>query len=271
MDRQDVCILINSTPRYYPVLEVQLKLLRRYAPHLHWTVFFATETPSTSFVKALQKTYSIEIIPLDAHESGFLESREAALRKLPKRYTYVLSLQEDFLLDREPMYERLAEACRILDMDRSVGSLRLMPCPGPLEKDPLYHPDMNWKILTEDDAMTFTYQATLWRVYDLHAYYKLLLTSIEKDFPSATTPEQKKTIALKMNCAETHYGQSKLRSNPNVLHLCWDRAGSWANAVYLCPFPYRPTAIVQGKIEPFAQELSKREGFGELTLGDEKN
>jgi hypothetical protein len=269
MDRQDVCILINSTPRYFPMVELQLKLLRRYAPELHWTIFFATEAFGNPFVKYLQKTYSIEIVGLEESEKGFLESREAALRKLPKKYVYVLPLQEDFLLDRQPMYDALAEACRILDMDRSVGSLRLMPCPGPLEKDPFYHPEMKWKILTDDDSMTFTYQATLWRTYDLHSYYKMILSSIEKDFPSAVTPEQKKTIALKMNCAETHYGQSKLRSNPNVLHLSWDRAGSWANAVYLCPFPYRPTAIVQGKIEPFAEELSKREGFGDLKLGDE--
>lgn len=269
MNRRDVCILINSTPRYFHVLELQLKLLRRYATKLQWDIFFATEAFDSPFVKNLQKQYSIQVIPLESPETGFLESREAALRKLPIAYTYVLPLQEDFLLDREPMYEKLAEACRILDMDRNVGSLRLMPCPGPLEKDPLYHPDMQWKVLTEDDAMTFTYQATLWRTYDLHAYYKTLLTSIEKDFPSAKTPEQKKTIALKMNCAETHYGQSKLRSNPHVLHLSWDRAGSWSNAVYLSPFPYRPTAIVQGKIEPFAQELSKREGFGELRFNEE--
>lgn len=270
MDRQDVCILINSTPRYFPVLNLQLLLLRRYAPQLHWKIFLATEAYSSSSVKNFQMKYDIEVLALSDEESGFLESREAALRKLPRTYTYVLSLQEDFLLDREPMYETLAEACRILDMDRSVASLRLMPCPGPLEKDPLYHPDMKWKILTEDDGMTFTYQATLWRTYDLQAYYKMLLVSIEKDFPTAVTAEQKKTIALKMNCAETHYGQSKLRSNPNLLHLSWNRVGSWANAVYLCPFPYRPTAIVQGKIELFAQELSKREGLGELKL-DEKN
>jgi hypothetical protein len=269
MDRDDVCILINSTPRYFSMLSLQLLLLRRYAPKLHWKVFFATEEPEHEEIVALQKTYAIEILPLSQDEKGFLESREAALRKIPKQYTYVLPLQEDFLLDREPMYDKLAEACRILDMDRTVASLRLMPCPGPMEKDPYYHPDMNWKVLTDDDTMTFTYQATLWRTYDLHSYYKTLLTSIEKDFPSAVTAEQKKTIALKMNCAETQYGQSKLRSNPNLLHLAWNRAGPWANAVYLSPFPYRPTAIVQGKVEAFAIELSKREGFSQsFTLDD---
>ena len=261
MDRQDVCILINSTPRYFPMLFLQLLMLRRYAPSLHWKVFLATEDTANEQIQTISKTYDVEILALEDEEKGFLESREAALRKLPRQYTYVLSLQEDFLLDREPMYDALADACNILDMDRNVASLRLMPCPGPMEKDPYYHPSKKWKVLTEDDTMLFTYQATLWRVYDLHAYYKTLLDSIARDFPSAETAEQKKNIALKMNCAETQYGQSKLRANPNILHLAWERAGPWSNAVYLCPFPYRPTAIVQGKIEPFAIELSKREGW----------
>lgn len=251
------------------MLHLQLLMLRRYASKLKWKVFFATEEYTNPVVETLKKTYDIEILPLEDSETGFLESREAALRKLPKQYKYVLPLQEDFLLDREPMYDKLAEACRILDMDRNVASLRLMPCPGPMEKDPYYHPDMKWKVLTEDDGMIFTYQATLWRTYDVHAYYKTLLVSIEKDFPSAVTAEQKKNIALKMNCAETQYGQSKLRETPLLLHLAWERAGSWPNAVYLCPFPYRPTAIVQGKVEPFALELSKREGWSHnFKLGD---
>jgi hypothetical protein len=266
MDRQDVCILINSTPRYFSVLQFQILLLRRYAPNLHWKIFLATEAVHDLRISSLQEDYGVEIIALTEEEKGFLESREAALRKLPKQYTYVLSLQEDFLLDRQPMYEALAEACRLLDMDRSIASLRLMPCPGPLDIDPLYHPEMNWKILTEEDSYLFTYQATLWRSYDLHSYYKKLLISIEKDFPDSVTFEQKKNIALNMNCAETHYGQSKLRATPNLLHLAWARKGSWSNAVYLCPFPYRPTAIVRGKIEPFAVELAAREGFGQLKI-----
>lgn len=248
------------------MLEFQLFLLRRYAPKLHWTIFLATEALNHPRVVVFQKEYGVEILSLAEEEKGFLESREAGLRKLPKQYTYVLMLQEDFLLDREPMYETLAEACRILDMDRSVASLRLMPCPGPLDTDPLYHPDQNWKILTDEDPIVFTYQATLWRTYDIHFHYKGLLSSIEKDFPDAVTFAQKKHIALNMNCAETHYGQAKIREIPNLLHLAWSRKGNWSNAVYLSPFPYRPTAIVRGKIEPFASELAIREGFGQTLV-----
>lgn len=266
MERQDCCILLNSTPRYYPIVVLEVALLRRYAPLLKWPVYFATEEPENQHVQTLVKKYDVLLVDLTEQETGFLESREAALRKLPSSITYVLSLQDDFLLDREPMYDKLAEAVRLLDMDRSIASLRLMPCPGPSPDNPLYRSDLNWRILTEKDTMLFTYQATLWRKFDLHTFYKELLISIEKDFPAATTPQQKKDIALKMNCAETQYGQEKLRKMPNLLHLAWTRVGTWPNAVYLCPFPYRPTAIVQGKLEPFAEELSRREGLGALRL-----
>lgn len=267
MDRRDTCILVNSTPRYYPMVALQIMMLRRYAPKLHWDIFLATEEPQNPLVQRMKMEHNIQLLELSGTESGFLESREAALRKLPSQYIYVLMLQDDFLLDREPMYDMLSQACQILDMDRTVASLRLMPCPGPNPEDPLYHPAMKWRILTEKDPMLFTYQATLWRTYDVHSFYKDLLKSITKDFPAAVTPQQKKDIALKMNCAETQYGQEKLRKQPNVLHLAWERAGPWSNAVYLCPFPYRPTAIVQGKLEEFAAELSRREGNGQLKLG----
>ena len=266
MERQDCCLLVNSTPRYYPIVVLQIALLRRYAPKLQWPLYVATEEPTHPLMKKVVDLYSVHLVELSRDEAGFLESREAALRKLPASISYVLSLQDDFLLDREPMYDKLAEAVRLLDMDRSIASLRLMPCPGPAPDDPLYRSDLNWRILTEKDTMLFTYQATLWRKFDLHTFYRGLLTSIEKDFPAATTPQQKKDIALKMNCAETQYGQEKLRKMPNLLHLAWTRAGTWPNAVYLCPFPYRPTAIVQGKLEPFAEELSRREGYGSLNL-----
>ena len=268
MDRRDVCILINSTPRYYPIVLLQMLMMRRYAPKLNWKVFVATEVPDHRDIHTLRDKFNVEILELTKEESGFLESREAALRKLPSQYTYVLPLQDDFLMDREPMYDILAQACEILDMDRNVASLRLMPCPGPHPSNPLYHPSMKWRILTDSDTMMFTYQATLWRLYDIHLFYKDLLVNIAKDFPAAITPQQKKDIALKMNCAETQYGQEKLRKTPNVLHLAWERAGPWSNAVYLCPFPYRPTGIVQGRLEEFAAELSRREGNGVLKLDE---
>jgi hypothetical protein len=74
--------------------------------------------------------------------------------------------------------------------------------------------------------------------------------------------EEKRTAALKMNIAEIYVGKELLKKIlPSSIHLAYKRLGKWSNAVYLCPWPYRPTAIVRGKVEPFAEELFKREGI----------
>jgi hypothetical protein len=263
MERNDVCILINSTPKYYSILVLQVGLLRRYAPKLKWRVFLATEVPEHEICQRLIKDFGVELVILGENDSGFLESRAVGVRGLPSEITYVLPLQDDFLLDREPMYDMLEEACRILDMDRNVASLRLTPCPGPAAGDPLYNPGKVWRILTDYDDMVFTYQATLWRRIDYHAFFKELLHGVERDYPEAVTIEQKRHVALNVNCAEISYGQNLLKTlgGEIILHLAYPRAGPWSNAVYLCPFPYRPTAIVRGKLEDFAKELGKRERF----------
>lgn len=263
MERKDVCILINSTPKYYSILVLQVGLLRRYAPKLKWRIFLATEQPDHEVCRRLVKEFDVELVVLTDEESGFLESRVAGVRKLPSEIFYVLPLQDDFILDREPMYDMLAEACNILDIDRNVASLRLMPCPGPALEDPVYIPGKAWKILTAADQVLFTYQATLWRRIDYYTFFKDLVTGVERDYPDAITIEQKRHVALNVNCAEVLYGQDLLRKQGggNLLHLAYPRFGLFSNAVYLCPFPYRPTAIVRGKLEDFAKELGKREGF----------
>jgi hypothetical protein len=71
-------------------------------------------------------------------------------------------------------------------------------------------------------------------------------------------------IEIRGNIAENSIGQGefwKWSVIQKYVHIAWIRKGSWSNAVYLSPFPYRPTAIVKGKFEPWAQELAKREGF----------
>jgi hypothetical protein len=255
MWRQDVCILLNSTPKYYFMLELQIVMLRRYATSIHWPVYLATEFPEHEICVKLARDYDVEILPLKMEDAGFLESRAAALRILPSTIKYVLPLQEDFLLDRQPMMNELLEALNFMDSDKKISSIRLMPCPGPIESDVLYVPRKPWAILTEDDTYHFTYQATFWRREDLLAYFVGLLEMIDG------SDEEKRTAALKMNIAEIYVGKELLKKIlPSSIHLAYKRLGKWSNAIYLCPWPYRPTAIVRGKVEPFAEELFKREG-----------
>lgn len=260
MNRQDVCILINSTPKYFYLLPLQLTMLRRYAAFLSWPIYFATEVPEHPIAKQLESEFQVKILSLPMEQEGFLESREAALRMLPSEISYVLPLQEDFLTDRSPDEKGLADALFILDTDRTVSSLRLMPCPGPHETDSLYVQEKPWRILGSKNLYVFTYQATLWRKYDLTTYFSSLLRSIQKDFLKANDSD-KKHLALTSNLGENHYGQNVLKNClPNTLHLAWPRSHKHSNAVYLCPWPYRPTAVKRGQLEAFAEELFLREG-----------
>ena len=260
MERQDVCLLLNSTPKYFFILPLQLTMLRRYAPNLKWPVYFATEVPDHPIAKQLQSEFGVEILAIPSEKAGFLESRQSALSLLPSSISFVLPLQEDFLLDRTPDEKSLTDALFILDTDRHVSSLRLMPCPGPHETDVSYRKDKPWKVLGEKNKYIFTYQATLWRRMDLSFYFQAVLYAIDKDFGKRETSE-KKYLALTNNVGENHYGQDILKAClPNTFHLCWPRDHSSPNAVYLCPWPYRPTAITRGRLEPFAEELFRREG-----------
>ena len=260
MDRQDVCILLNSTPKYFYLLPLQLTMLRRYAPSMKWPIYFATEEYDKPFCKQLATQFGIHLLPLEKEKAGFFESRAAALQQLPSEILYVLPLQEDFLLDRQPMTSALHDALFILDTDRHISSIRLMPCPGPLTNDPLYVTEKPWRILTEKNLYIFTYQATLWRRMDLKAYFEKLLHEVKIRFTNPTEID-KKHIALTSNLAENPMGQRLLRNTlPDTLHLSWPREGQWSNAVYLCPWPYRPTAVTRGRLEPFAEELFQREG-----------
>ena len=258
MDRTDVCILINSTPKYFYLLPLQLTLLKRYAPHLKWPIYFATEALDNPITIKLMIEFGVRPIALPSSKAGFLESRLAGLQLLPSHITYVLPLQEDFLLDRKPDYDALKDALFILDTDRLVSSLRLTPCPGPHVTDLQYVRDKPWRILGDRNEYIFTYQATLWRRMDLQSYYKVLLEQVDKLY----NEEQKKHAALTINVGENAFGQQLLQKClPNTYHLCWPRAGPWPNAIYMCPWPYRPTAVVRGNLEPFAKELFEREGI----------
>ncbi len=260
MDRQDVCILINSTPKYFYLLPLQLTMLKRYAPFLNWPIYFATEETHHPISQQLANEFQVKLLPLPMENAGFLESRASALQQLPSSILYVLPLQEDFLLDRAPDKKALQEALFILDTDRNVSSLRLTPCPGPHDSDVLYNKEKPWKVLGDKNIYIFTYQATLWRRMDLSLYFNGLLNAIQKQF-NLKSEEDKKYLALTSNIGENRFGQDILRKVlPDTLHLAWPRAGKWSNAVFLCPWPYRPTAVTRGNLEPFAEELFQREG-----------
>jgi hypothetical protein len=263
MNRTDIAYLINTTPKYYYLLYLHLTLLGRYAKDLQWPVYIASEVPDHPDLVRLKTRFpQINILPLTQEEEPFLESRLAACRKLPSTIDYVFPIQEDFLLEGRPMEKVLEEAVEILDESPSVASLRLMPSPGPVGRQRWGETD--WVLLEEGkDSYIFTYQATLWRRTTYESFFQRLL-EFEASMVLGTSPltkEQKVRVQIQWNLAENSTGQSILmrEQGPAVLHLAWPREGPQPNAVYLSPWPYRPTAVVRGQLESWAEELAARE------------
>ena len=109
--------------------------------------------------------------------------------------------------------------------------------------------------------MIFSYQATIWRREVYADYLSRIIQQGHEQYPDLSGVAWNR-YCVNVNPAETYLGLSTLaRMYPQGVHLCWARAGIFANAVYLCPWPYRPTAVVQGVLQPWAEELMGREGF----------
>jgi hypothetical protein len=223
-------------------------------------IYLATElTAENEYVKRALDLPNVFLLHLQDSETDFLESRIAAFQYLDE-YAYILPLQDDFWLDRAPNYALLDEAIKIMDTDQTVQSIRLMPCPGPDPSDSTYRLD-RWKVLGDNDALMFTFQATLWRT---KPYVIFLQTLIELNKPQFTAYKQLVSwskYCISVNIAENKEGQAVFRRLSQGLHLSIDRQGPQANAVYKAPWPYRPTAVVHGRLEPWAKEFMEREGF----------
>jgi hypothetical protein len=251
-------VLVNTTPKFFYLLEAHFGLLRRYGEGLDWPVYLATECPTDPVVERVSKKYNVKILPLLEKDSDFLESRLVAVNMLPPEIKYVLPLQEDFLLERPgPDMKALNNALEILNVDESVKSIRLMPCPGSSAREGFWGV---WKKLLPED-MKFSYQATIWRREVYSNYFARLIQQGRGLYPDFDK-KMWNNYAIRVNPAETHPGFFLLKTlYPDGVHLCWPRKGAWANAVYACPWPYRPTAVVKGVLQPWAEELMVREGF----------
>jgi hypothetical protein len=258
MERTDCAIVVNTCPKYFYILDAHFGLLRRYATGLNWKVYLATECPSEPIIQTIKEKYKINVIPLMESEEDFLASRLAAVSVLPAEIKYVLPLQDDFLLERPGMDSAAIKyALNILDVDKNILSIRLMPSPPSSAKEPLWG---DWKMLMQND-MLFSFQATFWRREVYCEFLETLLKRERENHPGLIGSDWNHYL-IRNNPAETYVGQALLKElYPKGIHLCWPRVGTWANAVYLSPFPYRPTAIVKGVLQPWAEELIKREGF----------
>lgn len=257
MERNDVAYLINTTPKYFYILELHLTLLKRYASNMKWSVYLATEDVDNPIIMILQKKYDIHIINIENIYSSFISSRKRALELLPSNIKYVLMMQEDFLLERFINENEITQSLTLMDENDLLLSVRYMPCPGPSYKNLQYI--NNWKMLTrEHDTYLFCFQATMWRKKEVHEWYTILEKNVASMGFNNSVDQNK--YEIQYNIAENEKGQQLFfMSFPGKFHIGYIRSHTYPNAVYMSPWPYRPTAIVQGILQPFAKELGQRE------------
>jgi len=252
MERSDIAYLINSYPNYYYILDLHLGLLRRYASSCKWPIYFATEEPEHEVSILLKEKYGVNILILEKENSSFLTSRKRALELLPENIKYVMPMQEDFLLERYIDIKSIEESIEILDQEEKIFCVRYMPCPGPHKDNINYR--SKWKHISDKDTYRFCFQASLWKRNECQEWYSAICNEVTK--------RGRKELELKMNIAENEIGQTLFLSLfNNKSTIAYIREHKEPNAVYMSPWPYRPTAIIKGVLQPFAVELGQREGF----------
>ncbi len=261
----NVAILVNSTPAYYYILPFFCGMLRRYGADLKWKVYLGTELPEHPICKQVEDEFGVELVRIPSAFAGFIDSRWYCLTYLQGKHEFVLPLQDDFILEMPVRLDALSRILRLMEENGDISSVRLMPCPGPAKGASLYKGTELRELSAKTDTYGFTYQATLWRWDDCLVWFQLLADQLQMAAPREfTDPKQRVRLEVTGNIAENSDGQREfweLSETRGWRHLAWERAGSWPNAVYLSPFPYRPTAIVRGALEGWAKELAKREGF----------
>jgi hypothetical protein len=263
MNRTDVAYVVNTTPKYFYLLPLHIGLIHRYAPLLKWDIWIATEKPDDPIIEEMRRKYGVKVMVLEEKDSGFLASRAATFRGFTHDYKFVIPVQEDFLLERFPDFAAIEDSVEMMEQDTSIQSIRWMPCPGPHADDVMY--SAGWKMLDAGrDVYLFTFQMCIWRSAPLAQWYTRLCSQFDIDNPGPLTAADRRILEIRANYAENRQGQQYFKEwfmSGGEKHLAWMRVHKHPNAVYMSPWPYRPTAVVGGKLEEWAIELSRREGF----------
>ena len=259
MERSDCAYVINSCPKYYYLLLAHLTLLRRYCPDLQWPIYIGSEEPGNEIIKKCEAT-GTQIIELSPSESSFWESRVATVRRLPAHIKYVFPVQEDFLLERYSRhYGEFKKIVEAFDNEPRLISARFMPCPGPKSTGTYMK---GWGLLSESDEYLFTFQATLWKREPYCQYLETVIKINKEMWPGIVVGSKDWNMnAVRVNLAENPTGRTIFKDMfKDCINIAWFRSGTQANAVYDCPFPYRPTAVVKGVLQDWASDLLRREG-----------
>jgi len=246
-------ILINTCPKYKQLAISQIILLRRYSEELKWPIFIASTGFLQEEIAYLESLNITVIVQTEEDGSDFIKSRIHALKLLPAACAHVLALQDDFLVDRPVDYVSLDKTLLVMLYCPDVVGCRLMPCPPPKGS---FFKDA-WQIIDPTPDCYFTFQATIWRRQWLIQFFERMI-ELAPDLHAKWPDFTRNQFWLLANPCERDTGM-RVAQELGGFQIGWPRVGPWANAVYKSPWPYRPTAIEKGVLQPWARELLERE------------
>ena len=268
---QNVCILVNSCSKYRYILHPFFIMWKRWWKDCKLPMYLACDGDLTEF----KDTYGIHIIEQEK-DYGFVEGRIDALKKLDN-YDFVIMLQDDFIIERyvdndtiDKLMDIIVKSYENTLDNEHIACIRLMPCPGPEGELYKFGNGIELKEFENQCWCKFSFQAAIW---NRHYYIRFFEDLIDDVKTNIYKTHYKKTadkivddlnywnkLWFKMNIAENEYGSRFTCRYPEKF-LGIIRDGKQANAVYKSPIPYRPTAIVRSKLEPWARDLFKRENI----------
>jgi hypothetical protein len=249
-----VCVLINSCPKYNHLAVFSCCLIRRYAASLAWPIYLATADLRQE-EHAMLMAAGVKVIEQGPENTDFIESRIEALRLLQREFSFILLLQDDFFLDRTPDYNALQSTITMMSQNKEVVCTRLMPCPEPTG------PNFGkiWQCIAVDPYCYFSFQATIWSLPWLLRFFEGVFRK-SQDLFTKYSQFSRNQFWLLINPCEKQVG-TEVAVELGGNFVGFSRKGPWSNAVYLSPWPYRPTAVERGVLQPWAIEMIKREGF----------
>lgn len=228
LDDQQTAIVISSTPKYSFIWDTFFIYLRKNWKNCPYQIYFTSEGEC----KYLENKYTINIFQQDK-DIGFLEGYRYVCEQIKHKYRYFILLQDDFIIEKTVDRHIINSYEKIMKENSNIGFIRTMPCPGPKGEQKKFG-NIELGKIDKQENFSFSYQSSIWNID-----YFLNFTVIPKNNPWSGE------IFL----------ANKMKSCKEKENWGFIRPFKESHAVYESPIPYRPTAIVGGKLTDWAKKL----------------
>lgn len=239
-----------------------LTMWKRYWPDCPFPLFICSDGD----LNQLAINYNINLIPRE-YDPGYIDSWIYGLEHLSS--DNVILLQDDFIIEKKVNTELLETYCNIMNENPNIGFIRLMPFPEPYDGQIHTFNNIQLKEFEKHERYVFSFQACLWKRKLLIEFFKFIIEKAKKtiikehgenQFKQWETDEEK---WLHLFLRDVHnpegHGYELFNLFPEYIYLGFFDTRPKIDKAMICPIPYNPTAIWNGKLTCAAQKLFKKE------------